>query len=211
MNIILKEILSLPEVVGSCVIDKDLGIQLSELPAFFSEAMAMEANRHIGRMIQMAEMRGLEPQTISISFGKFIILALSISKPFLLLILCKSGCNTSLVTTTADMLAPELKKILEQTIITIEYSPTDSIPEATEPALEQVSLETTQALEHIKQSLFETVGPVAEMVFDDCIEKWTETNQADISRISELVDCISREINSPELDEEFKKKISSIL
>ena len=211
MKTILKEILSLPEVVGSCVIDKDLGIQLSDLPDFFTEAMAMEVNRHVGRMAQMAEMKGLEPQTISISFGKFLILGLFISKSFLFLILCKPGCNTSLVTTTAYMLAPELKKILDQNILTIEYSPTDDIPEASEPALEQVSLETTQALEHIKQSLFETVGPVAEMVFDDCIEQWTEITPPDISGISELVDYISREINSPELDEEFKKKISSIL
>ena len=211
MNTILKEILSLPEVVGSCVIDKDLGMQLSELPAFFSEAMAMEANRHIGRMMQMAEIKGLEPQTISISFGKFLIIALSISKSFLFLILCKPGCNTSLVTTTAYMLAPELKKILDQNIITIEYSPTDDIPEATESSLRQVSPETTQALEQIKQSLFETVGPVAEMVFDDCIEQWTEITPPDISGLSELVDYISREINSPELDKEFKKRISSIL
>ncbi|MCK5098981.1 MAG: hypothetical protein KAR45_12820 [Desulfobacteraceae bacterium] len=211
MDTILKEILSLPEVVGTCVIDKDLGIQMSALPDFFTEAMAMEANRHVGRMIQMAEMKGMGPQVISISFDKFMIIALSISKSFLLLILCNLGCNTSLVTTTANMLAPELKKILEHNIITIEYSPTDSTSKATEASLEQASRETAQTLEHIKQSLFETVGPVAEMVFGDCIEQWTETNPADISRISELVDHISMELNNPELAKEFNKKITPIL
>ena len=211
MNAILKEIVLLPEVVGSCVIDKDLGIQLSDLPDFFTDDMAIEVNKHVGRMIQMAEMKGMEPQTISISYGEFIILALSISKTFLLLVLCKPACNTSLVTTTAYMLAPELVKILDQTMITIEYSPTDDISEPTESSPGQVSLETTQALEHIKQSLLETVGPVAGMVFDDCIKQWTETDPADISRISELIDNISMAINSPELDKEFKKKILSIL
>ncbi|MCK5099121.1 MAG: hypothetical protein KAR45_13520, partial [Desulfobacteraceae bacterium] len=67
MNAILKEIVLLPEVVGSCVIDKDLGIQLSDLPDFFTDDMAIEVNKHVGRMIQMAEMKGMEPQTISIS------------------------------------------------------------------------------------------------------------------------------------------------
>lgn len=211
MNAILKEILLLPEVVGACVVEKDLGIQLSDLPDFFTDAMAIEANRHVGRMIQMAEMTGMEPQAVFISYGKILILALSISKTFLLLILCKPGCNTSLVTTTAYMLAPELKKLLDQTMITIEYLPTDDISEPTESSPVQVSLETTQALEHIKQSLLETVGPVAGMVFDDCIKQWTEIDPADVSRISELVDYISMEINNPELEEDFKKKIASIL
>ena len=211
MNTILKEILSLPGVAGSCVMDKDQGIQCSDLPNLFTKAMAREVEGNVRRMVQMAEMKGVEPQTISISFGTYIILALSISKTSLLLILCKPGCNTSLVTTTAYMLAPELVKIQNKTTITIEYSPTDETPEAAEPPSGQVSLETTQALEHIKQSLFETVGPVAEMVFDDCVGQWTETYQADISRIVELVDYISTEINSQELVNEFKEKISSIL
>ena len=211
MNTILKEILALPGVAGSCVIDKDQGIQCSDLPDLFTKAMAKEVAGHVRRMVQMAEMKGMEPKTISISFGKHIILALLISKMSLLLILCKPGCNTSLVTTTAYMLAPELEKTEDKTTITIEYSPTDSTPESTEPPNGQISLETTQALEHIKQSLFETVGPVAEMVFDDCVKQWTDTYPADISNIFELIDHISTEINSPELVNDFKEKISSIL
>ena len=211
MDAILKEILSLPEVAGACVIDEDLGIQMSGLPDFFTEAMAMEANKHVGRMVKMSEMKGIEPQVISINFDKFIIIALSLSESFLLLMLCNPSCNTPLVINTANILAPELKKAVESSIITIEYSPADSASEAAEASLEQVSPETTKALEHVKQSLFETVGPIAEMVFSDCIEQWTESSPPDISNISKLVDYISMEINNPELAKEFNSKVAPIL
>lgn len=211
MSAILKEILILPEVIGSCVVDKDLGTQLSELPEFFTDAMAIEVNKHVRRMLQMAEMVGMDPRIVFINYRKFKIIAISLNTTFLLLILCKPGCNISLVTTTAFMLAPELIKILNQSIITIEFSPTDSPSESDKSSVSQVSPETADALEYIKKSLFEIVGPVAGMIFDDCIKQWTKTDLADTSRIPELIGYISMAIDNPDLDQEFKTKISSIL
>jgi predicted regulator of Ras-like GTPase activity (Roadblock/LC7/MglB family) len=213
MNTISKEFSILPGVLGSCVSGQDNAIHLSDLPAFFSAAMVSETSSSIGRMIQMARVKGLAPQTMSIRYDKFDIIAKPITPDATLLIICEPGSNTALVTTTAQMLAPEIEKNLAQA------SPTQKPTPEPEPEPEIVSEikpdviddQTSSALSQIKQALLDTVGPVADMVYDDCLERWTASSPANISRIIELVGCISSEIDNPDLFEEFKQEISALL
>lgn len=208
MNVIIKEILALPGVVGTCVIDTDQTVQLANLPASFTATMATEVAGNAKRMMQMAGVKGLTPQTIAIHYDKFAILALAMEDTSLLLILCKPGCNTPLVITTAKMLGPELEKALKQEGAGHGQVAT---PETATTGQTQVDAKTAKALDFIKQSLFETIGPIAEMIYDECLGRWTEKNAADISRIFELVGCISTEMDDPHLFQEFKSKIAALL
>ncbi len=212
MNTISQEFAILPGVMGSCVSGRNNGIFFSSMPVFFTEKMVEEASNNIGRMMQMAKVKGLDPQAMSILYDKFIIIAMPIDSSTTLLILCEPGCNTSLVSTTATMLAPEIKNSLD--------NDSGSAPESTDETLtpennteqdRQLAQQTDQALRKIKEALFDTIGPVADMVYDECIERWTSDNSPNISRIFELIGCISIEIDDPSLFEEFKEKITDLL
>jgi predicted regulator of Ras-like GTPase activity (Roadblock/LC7/MglB family) len=210
MNVILKEILALPGVHGTCVIDENQNVQIADLPESFTTTMASDVSSNVGRMMQMAGVKGMESQSIAINYDKFIILALSLQNKALLLIICAPGSNSALAMTTARMLAPEIEKSLQQDPGQ-EQAQTAEPTGQGEPSATQVNEKTTQALDYLKQSLFETIGPIAEMIYDDCFERWTENNHADISRIFELVGCISTEMDNPDLFQEFKGKIASLL
>jgi hypothetical protein len=210
MNTISQEFAILPGVMGSCVSDRNKGTFFSSMPDFFTNSMVKEASNNIGRMMQMAAVKGLDPQTMSIRYDKFVIIAMPIDSNAILFILCEPGSNTSLITTTANMLGPEIQKALEQT----PDSPVKAaVPEPEEKETDQglITQQTSQALSSIKDALFDTVGPVADMVYDECIERWTASNPPNISRIFELIGCISVEIDNPDLFEEFKEKISALL
>jgi predicted regulator of Ras-like GTPase activity (Roadblock/LC7/MglB family) len=213
MNTISKEFSILPGVIGSCVLGQDNALHLSDLPVFFTTAMVTEACNSIGRMIQMAKVKGLEPQTMSIRYDKFDIIAKPIDSNATLLIICEPGSNTALVSTTAQMLAPEIEKILVHAPPAQEaVGVSEPEPEtANETSPDFIDNQTSSALSQIKQALFDTVGPVADMVYEDCLERWTASSPANISRIFELVGCISSEIDNPDLFEEFKQEISALL
>ena len=212
MNTISQEFSILPGVIGSCVTDRDKEVFFSDLPDYFTNTMIKEANNNIGRMMQMAKVKGLDPQTMSIRYDKFTVIATPIDANAMLLILCDAGSNTSLVSTTAHMLAPEIKKVLDQAPKPPTKAPEIQEPvETNEPDPDFIDQQTTNALSQIKQALLGTVGPVADMVYDDCLERWTAHNPPNISRIFELVGCISVEIDNPDLFEEFKEKISALL
>lgn len=60
----------------------------------------------------MAEAKGLAPHTMSINYNKFDIVAMPLNSNALVLVLCEPGSNTSLVATTACMLATELENMI---------------------------------------------------------------------------------------------------
>ncbi len=214
MNTIAQEFSVLPGVIGSCVSVQNKDMLFSSLPDYFSSDMVNDVSNNMGRMMQMAAVKGLEPQTMAIRYDKFDIVAMQVESNAMLLVLCDVGSNTSLIATTASMLAPEIANALQQEP---EENSTKSIPppdktiNASPPKEWQVNIQTTQALEEIKQALLDTVGPVADLVYDECIERWTVSNPPDISRIFELIGCLSGEIDNSELFEEFKGKISTML
>ncbi len=213
MDTILQELTILPGVMGCYVFIKDAGVACSNLPESFTEEMATEAAVSLNRMLQMAEVKGLAPQSISITYDKFIVLSMPINPTATLMALCDPGGNVALAATTVCMLAPELNKAVAQQVSNTEQS-TPAEEEAPSKQKSDTAIDnekTTAAMEQIKTALFQTVGPIADIVFDDCLETWTRNNPADISRIFELIGCLSGEIDNPDLFEEFKGKISSLL
>lgn len=210
MNTISQEFAILPGVIGSCVSDRNNGIFFSSMPGFFTESMAKEASNNISRMMQMATVKGLDPQAMSICYDKFIIIAMPIGSDAALLILCEPNSNTSLVSTTATMLGPEIKKAMEKALGS-EPEPPASIAVVKNVEQDRTTQQAAQALNTIKKALFDTIGPVADMVYDECVERWTASNPPNVSRIFELIGCISIEIDNPDLFEEFKEKISDLL
>jgi predicted regulator of Ras-like GTPase activity (Roadblock/LC7/MglB family) len=207
MKTVLQELAILPGVIGSCISCDNTDVLASSLPAFFSNAMATDANSNIKRMMQMARVKDLSPQTMCIRYDKFTILAIPVDKSYTLLVLCEPSSNTSLVATTASMLGPEIKKKLRQP------QKKEKTPPETANTDEQdyIYAKTTEALKQIKTALFDTVGPVADIVYDDCFIRWTEDNPADVRRIFELLGHISKEIDNDELFDEFKQRVSSLL
>lgn len=207
MKTVLQELAILPGVIGSCITVNNGDVLASSLPEYFSNTMATDATGNIKRMMQMAAVKGLCPQTMSIRYDKFTILTIPVGDESSLLVVCEPGSNTSLVATTASMLRPELEKKLSQP----QQEQTAPPPQAETQEQEYINSKTSNALAQVKKALFATVGPVADMVYEDCMENWTATNPADIGRILELIACISQEIDNPELFAEFKEKISSLL
>lgn len=211
MKTITDEIHILPGVLGSCLISSADELLQENLPLGFSTAMALDVANSVNRMVQMAQVKGMKPRTISISYNKFVILTLTINPTAMLIILCTPACNTPLITTTALMLAPEIAKSLDQPPTPEEKATPTSPPEKKENQQTPITPETAQAMEAIKQALFETVGPVADIIFDDCFSKWTTGQQGSLARILEFVGHISGEMDDPPLFQEFKAKISHFL
>ncbi len=201
----------LPGFIGACISVRGEDPLFSSLPNTFTDTMIDDTATSIGRMMQMATVKGLTPQTMSIRYNKFDVIGMPLKNDTLLLILCESGSNTSLVATTACMLGPEFEKMIIQAAQPKEQGIPTAEQTSPAPTTNTISPKTSQALEKIKQALYDTVGPIADMVFSDCLNQWTTNSPADISRIFEFIGLISTEIDNPEIFEEFKEKISSLL
>jgi hypothetical protein len=79
------------------------------------------------------------------------------------------------------------------------------VKKETQKAKAKIELDdkTKLLLEEIKQALTEAVGPVAPMIVKDQVDVWAQNGEPVVSRMPELIDLCSQEIDDEKLATEF--------
>ncbi|MCX5881716.1 MAG: hypothetical protein NTU74_07925, partial [Deltaproteobacteria bacterium] len=182
MKDVLNEIDVLPGVVGSCLFSKERGQLCSGLPpAFTDEAVLTIANR-VARLVQMGGMVDMDVQTIALRYDMYTIMTMPVDTDTLLVIACESRSNCSLIATTISMLAGELQSRLAK--LGKEPKPSSDTQEiAGKSDAGQDAEKTASLLKQLRVALAFVVGPMADMIFDDNVDLWTQKKPASTSRL----------------------------
>lgn len=208
MKDVFKEIAVLPGVAGSCLFSKSRGNICSELPADFSDDRIRDVAHHCSRLMQMAEVAGLGLQVLALRFDRFTLLAMPVDKDTSLLTVCDAESNCSLVATTISMLAGDLASWLGSS----RSGPgRDGTPAPSTPPVEAITEELSPLLQGIGEALAFAIGPVADLVLEDHLDRWRRKGPQTRTRLGELVEMLSEEIDDEESIAEFKKRVEKVL
>jgi len=66
----------------------------------------------------------------------------------------------------------------------------------------------SSSLTGIQTSLIKFLGPMAKIIFTECVEKWLETNQPSKEAFPELIEIINQEINDNNKSAQFRQMIA---
>ena len=215
MRKLLKEISVIPGVTGSCIYDKTAGALCSEfkdgLPADLTENVGI----HFIRLVQMGSMNNLNIKSAHFRFDRYSVVGLPLDTGAILLAICESDANCSLVATTAAMLAEDMRDDLTSSDPEQELDghgdekvssdePASSVDQGDNSAIKSQFAE-------IEDALAEAIGPVAGMVMPDYVNRWRQNGLAEVSRLGELITLLVDEISDEGLAKEFKSKIKHFL
>lgn len=214
MRKLLREISVIPGVTGSCIFDKNAGALCSEFKADLPIELTESVGIHFVRLIQMGTMNKLNIKSANFRFDRYSVVGLPLETGAILLAICDSEANCSLVATTAAMLAEDMRDELTGSV-------TDSSPKATGEKVKagkrEVSRDGHEQLDAIQSqireigaALAEAIGPVAGMVMADYINKWSQEGPTDISRLDELINMLVDEIGDEGLAKAFKGKVKHL-
>ncbi len=213
MRKLLNEISVIPGVTGSCIFDKNEGPLCKDLHPDLSEKLLQTVGIHLVRLIQMGSMSGLSVKSVHFRFDKYTVVGMPLDKVAVLLTICESHANCSLVATTAAMLAADMRDELERGVR--ESEPPEEVPEveAVEEEEEQASepSDLQPMYDKIENALASAIGPVAGMIIQDYIDKWKAEGPEVPARLSELAVMLSQEIGDPKLSEEFTGNVEKIM
>ncbi|MCF6186266.1 MAG: hypothetical protein L3J49_02155 [Desulfobulbaceae bacterium] len=208
MRRLLKEISVIPGVTGSCIFDKKEGPLCKDLHPLLSEELLQTVGIHFLRLIQMGSLADLDIQSSHFRFDKYTVIGIPLDTGAVLLTICEAQANCSLVATTAAMLAADMKEQLDQGVTMIE----DVESEDEVMAVDESDDEEMLALyNEIEQALAGAIGPVAGVVMQDYLEKWSQAGPVIPARLTELVEMLEKEIGDSELGKDFSKRLHSIL
>ncbi len=206
MKKLLKELSVIPGVAGSCIFDKQKGPLCNDLQHGLSEDLLQTVGIHLVRMIQMGAMGSLAIKTVTFRFDKYSVVGMPLRAGSVLLTICESLANCSLVAATASMLAADMLTELESGASSrSEKSPSagegDVVPQ------KKVDTALQARYEAIEKALAGAIGPVAGMVMQDCIDNWKKSGDVIVSRLPELMFMLTEEIGDPVLIKEFTSRV----
>jgi hypothetical protein len=204
MRKLLQEISVIPGVTGSCIFDKKEGPLCKLLQQELGEEDLETVGIHLVRLVQMGAVAGLDIHTSHFRFDRYTLIGIPLDQETILVTICDAQANCSLVSTTASMLARDMRSDLEH------GEPAESGAESDQTAEED---ETFLHLlyDEIEQALAAAMGPVAALVMGDCLDRWRQAGPAIPGRVSELISMLEGEIGNPDLARAFTERVEKLL
>ncbi len=233
---LLQEISVIPGVIGSCIFEKNEGPICKDLHPILSEDLLRTIGVHLVRLIQMSKMAELSIQSSHFRYDKYTVVGMPLETGAVLLTICDSHANCSLVATTAAMLVVDMREELDRGATRADDKSSEEAPESDDAEIEVVEVDNAdievvedddlnsddQALavdeddadmqslyDEIEQTLAGAIGPVAGLVMQDYLDKWKEKGPAVPGRLDELAKMLEEEIGDDELAKDFANKIKS--
>lgn len=212
MRRLLREISVIPGVTGSCIFDKTAGALCSDFSADLPVELTESVGIHFVRLIQMGNMNKLDIKSAHFRFDKYSVVGLPLDTGAILLAICDSEANCSLVATTAAMLAEDMHDELTNPSTDLEKeNHTETAQDKIAPAGQQEGVVSVKPqLEEIESALASAIGPVAGMVMTDYVNKWIQKGPAAESRLGELITMLTKEIGDANLGKEFQTNIKHL-
>ncbi len=213
MEKLLKEIAAIPGVTGSCVFDRHKGPLCRDLDSPLTAEMFRDAGMHLVRLIQMGKMCDLAIRSSHFRFDRYTVVGIPLNNGAVLMTICETQANCSLIATTAGMLVADMCDSVQEPMDDVGESSTTPAQEKAESGSgsDVVDLEMEGYLRDMEQALAGAIGPVAEVVMQDFLEKWRAGGPAVPARLSELAGMLADEIGDEELAAEFRSRIRDIL
>ena len=204
MQKLLQEISVIPGVTGACIFDKKEGPICKLLRQDIAEEDLKTVGIHLARLVQMGAMAGLAIHSSHFRFDRYTLIGIPLNEETILVAICDAQVNCSLVSTTASMLARDMRSGQDSDQSPESDADPDAAAEDDEPFLQTF-------YDEIEQALIAAMGPVAILVLNDSFERWRQAGPAVVERLPELTAMLAEEIGNPELAATFTARVEELL
>jgi hypothetical protein len=211
MRRLLKEISAIPGVSGTCIFDKNEGAVCTELGAELPLNLTEQVGIHFVRLVQMGGVHKLRIKSAHFRFDRYAVVGLPLEKGEILLVVCDSQVNCSLVATTAAMLVEDRRDELAKPVLPPKAQDQGlgrSAPAGA--ALPEIGDALRPPLREIEEALARAIGPVAGLVMADYLNMWREDGPAAPARLPELITMLVSEIDDAGLAREFQSQLDHL-
>jgi hypothetical protein len=214
MDELLQELKMLPGVLGVFVSVDKPDIIFSIVPAGYDHETLTLMGVSLQRIFKMNASCRLTVNSVEMRFPDAMVLVKHIRDGSLLVILCETEANFSLINMTSNMLLGELALGVEK----VRANP-DAARQATS-AKKAGSMDFAQAQQEepmksalpvFQEALARAIGPIAAMLVKEIVGKWLSGGACAKERFPELVDLFCQEIGDAALEKKFRADTARLL
>ncbi|HIJ79870.1 MAG: hypothetical protein OEY01_14605 [Desulfobulbaceae bacterium] len=216
MDELLQEIKMLPGVKGVFVYIGHPDIIFSDVPEGYDHAILKQIEVSVERIFKMNTPCHLSVNSVEMLFDDTMLMIKHVGKDSGIVALCEPNANFALINMTSNMLISELAQAtLKAQANPEEAMKAPSAKKAGKPA-KDFSLASQQeplksAIPVWQNAMAKAIGPIAEMIVRETVEKWFEAGDCTKQRFEELVNMFCKEIGNANLEKEFRQDVTKQL
>jgi len=213
MDEVLKQIKTVPGTLGCLVYDDQENLAAHLFPGIFDQKMLRAA------VLTMSEnLPGLKDYTggvrlIDFRFqsGRIVV------KPVeggCLVILCEGTVNLQALIISLNVAIKQVEKLLKSGNPTPRISPEETRVTTGSKVSPLDLIEKgplSPYLQGMQTTLAKFLGPMAKIIFLECVEKWLQDHQPVKPALPQLVDIVAGEIGDPAKVSDYRQRVSSFL
>jgi hypothetical protein len=229
MKDLLQEIKMLQGVVGVFVYTRDLGVIAMDVPPTFSEPALDRIGSFVKAFFGNQVTLSRDVISLEVKNEESLFLYKKIDDNGTLVTICDAKVSMPLVNMTTSMLLAELKAAADLVTVKPSYAELNvaartvaqpasvKTPAAVSPAAPAVDVDKlmkegpfASIAAKLEDAMARAIGPIGSMVVRDCLEKWLQGGSPSKNRFNELLGLLVKEIGDSQLEDEFKKDVSSL-
>ena len=213
MEEVLKQIKTVPGTLGCMVYDDQGHIVSHVFPSIFDQKMLSAVVATVSENLP-----GLKDYTggvrmIDFRFqnGRIVV------KPVdggCVIILCEGTVNLQSLIISLNLSVKQMEKCLKTTGSVSQQASVAATTSSNSKATPQDLIDKgplASYLQEMQTSLAKYMGPIAKVIFLECVEKWLQDHQPAKGTLPQLVDIVAAEIGDPAKTSEYRQRVSTLL
>jgi hypothetical protein len=211
MQLIINELRQMPDVHGGFFFHRKNGLLYKDVPSLSEDSRLSDIGRQFTKIYAARRLNFPDVQDINLYFAGSALLSRAVDEQFFLVLLCDQHVNSSSVSVSLQLAFEEHRDELTSAAQGPVADDTSEI--RVQPLSPQQALEgpLKQPLKEIQRTLVDLMGPMAEFVYEENLEKWMAAGRIGVDQLPEFIDLIAGEMPDAKKATAFKDRCRQLM
>lgn len=216
MESLLNELDSVKGLTGAYIYQSPGTILLNTLPSVFKPARLLSMGKSLAKIHGAGALSLPDLSDVVLNFDESTVITRSVADKTWLIILGEPDLNVNMVTLSVNLLLDDFKGSFALPAgggTTGFPVPAHSLPSGSaRPASPKDLLERgplAPDLQAMQSALAKVIGPMAKIIFSECLEKWLQQTTPSREKLPRLTELVFQEIADPEKADKYQKMLGS--
>lgn len=209
MEEILSELKITPGVLGGFFIHRKNGVLCADLPSVYQDLNLNDMGRQLSKIYAARRLNFPEVHDIGLYFAEAVMISRAIDEQFFLVLLCDQDVNSSTLSVSMHL-------AIEEHDDELSLAAAGQLADGLSGGAQQLSSQQVldgplkQPLEKIQRTLIEMMGPMAELLYEESLERWVASGRIREELLPEFIELIAREMPDDRKATAFKDACRNI-
>jgi hypothetical protein len=211
MQEIIGELKLLPDVQGGFFFHRKNGMLYKDVPAVHKDSDLNDMGRQLTKIYAARRLNFPDIRDINLYFTGLAMLSRAIDEQCFLVLLCDQNVNSSTLSVSVRLAIEEHGEAL--TLAAQEPVSGDLTKGTAQPLSPQQALDgpLKRPLAEIQHTLIDLMGPMAEFVYEENLEKWIARGPIGVNQLPELIELIASDMPDVKKSKDFKDRCRNLM